>query len=218
MDAVILKGRKDGFELQLADTASWVDILGGLEELLQKLAQDTPEGQVDFLLTTGNRLLSADQRTEIQRVFDRFSRFEIKAIQATVEDGATLRARLRARSIHLVGGIIRSGQLLEYTGDVLFAGVLHRSGTLKATGSIFVMGSVEGLLIAGANGDTGAVIAGDISHAGQIRIADTLEIIDANDYNAQTLSYINDLHILEHGSIDALAKMRPKLFRKLEDL
>ncbi len=218
MDAVILKGRKDGFELQLADTESWSDILGSLEELLQKLAQDTPEGQVDFLLSTGNRLLTSDQQTEIHRVFDRFSRFEIKAVQAAVEDAATLRARLQARTIHLVGGIIRSGQLLEYNGDVLFAGVLHRSGTLKATGSIFVMGAAEGLLIAGASGDTGAVIAGDISQAAQIRIADTVEIIDANDYNAKTLSYISDLHILEHGSIDALAKMRPKLFRKLEDL
>ncbi|MFD1483707.1 septum site-determining protein MinC [Lacticaseibacillus baoqingensis] len=217
MDAVILKGRKDGFELQLADDASWEAIFAGLETLLHKLASDTPEGDVEFTLTTGNRLLSMDQQTQIQRIFDRFARFEVKTIQALVADTATLKAQCLARSVHLVGGIIRSGQVQTYTGDVLFLGTLHRSGTLQATGSIFVMGSVEGLLIAGANGDQQAVIGGDISHAGQIRIADTVEIIEANDYSAQTLTYINDLHILEHGQVAALAQLRPKLFRKLED-
>ncbi|MCI1985989.1 MAG: septum site-determining protein MinC [Lactobacillus sp.] len=217
MDAVILKGRKDGFELQLADEADWTAILSGLEALLQKLAQDTPEGDVEFLLTTGNRLLSADQQTQVRRVFDRFPRFEVKTIQAAVADSATLKAQCLARSVHLVGGIIRSGQVVSYTGDVLFMGTLHRSGTLQATGSIFVMGGVEGLLIAGASGDQQAVIVGDIGHAGQIRIADTVEIIEDNAYSAQTLSYINDLHILEHGQVAALAQLRPKLFRKLED-
>lgn len=218
MDAVILKGRKDGFELQLADVADFDAILAGLEQLLQKLAQDTPDSGVQFSITTGNRLLTSDQQTQVRRIFDRFPRFEIKALAANVADVAAVKAQCLARATHIVGGIVRSGQLLDYTGDVLFVGVLHASGTLRATGSIFVLGQVEGLLIAGASGDTSAVIAGDISHAGQVRIADTVEIIEDNTYSAQTLTYINDLHILEHGQISSLSAMRPKLFRKLEDL
>lgn len=218
VDAVILKGRKDGFELQLADTAAWDAILTDLDALLQKLANDAPEGNVEFKLLSGNRLLTSDQQTQVQRLFDRFGRFEIKSLTANVEDPSAFKAKLLAQATHIVGGIVRSGQSLEFHGDVVFVGTLHVSGTLKATGSIFVLGQVEGLLIAGAAGDTSAVIAGDISHAGQIRIADTVEIIDKNDYQADTLSYINDLHILEHGHVADLSKMRPKLFRKLEDL
>lgn len=213
MDAVTLKGRKTGFELQLADWADWEVVLEQLDALLQRLAADTPdEGPVQFELTSGNRLLSADQKTQLERVFARFARFEITTIQAAVVTLATLHQQLLSQTVHIVGGIVRSGQVLEYQGAVLFVGTLHAGATLKTTGSIFVQGPVAGLLIAGANGDTEAVIAGDIHSAGQIRIADTYEIIEQNDYSARTLSYVNDLHILEHGDVAALKQMRPKLF------
>ncbi|WP_225047389.1 septum site-determining protein MinC [Lacticaseibacillus kribbianus] len=218
MDAVTLKGRKAGFELQLADWASITDITAELQTLLTRLAGDTPEGDIDFALETGDRRLSDDAVASIQAVFDQFPRFTVKTIHAEVDLVGPLLARVATQSVHLVGGIIRSGQVEEVQGDVLFVGTLHRSGTLKATGSIFVMGSAAGLLIAGSAGDQGAIIAGDISQAGQIRIADTVEIIDKNTYGPQTTSYINDLHILEHGELGKLAQLRPRIFRKLEEL
>nr|WP_246287404.1 septum site-determining protein MinC [Lacticaseibacillus absianus] len=194
------------------------EITAQLQTLLERLAQDTPEGSVDFSIETGDRLLPEAQLAQVQQVFDGFPRFAIKSVHAEVDHVAPLRQRFLAQSVHLVGGIIRSGQVLDYTGDVLFTGTLHRSATLRATGSIFVMGPVEGLLIAGFTGDQDAVIVGDISGAGQVRIADTVEVIEKNTYGPQTLCYINDLHILDHGELGALGKLRPKLFRKLEDL
>ncbi|WP_461224236.1 septum site-determining protein MinC [Lacticaseibacillus suihuaensis] len=218
MDAVTLKGRKAGFELQLADWAGITAITAELQTLLARLATDTPEGDVDFALETGQRRLDDAALSAIQAVFDQFPRFTVKTVHAEVDLVAPLMARVATQSVHLIGGIIRSGQVESVEGDVLFVGTLHRSGTLKATGSIFVMGPVAGLLIAGASGDQDAVIAGDISQAGQIRIADTVEIIDKNTYGSQTTSYINDLHILEHGELAKLPQLRPRIFRKLEEL
>ncbi|WP_125703080.1 septum site-determining protein MinC [Lacticaseibacillus daqingensis] len=218
MEAVTLKGRKAGFELQLADWAGISELTAQLQTLLARLATDTPEGNVDFMIETGDRVLGADQLAEVTRVFDDFPRFSIKSVHAEVDHVVPLRQRFLAQSIHLVGGIVRSGQVVDCTGDVLFVGTLHQSATLRATRSIFVLGEVAGLLIAGYTGDQDAVIAGDISKAGQIRIADTVEVVEANDYGPQTLCYINDLHILDHGALSDLGKLRPKLFRKLEDL
>ncbi|MFD1432522.1 septum site-determining protein MinC [Lacticaseibacillus yichunensis] len=212
-----LKGRKAGFELQLADGAGIAEICVALTTLLTKLAADTPEGNVDFMLETGDRQLNEAQQSEIQQVFAQFPRFAVRSVHANVAAIAPLKSQLLAHTIHLVGGILRSGQVIEMQGDVLFVGSLHTGATLKASGSIFVMGDVAGLLIAGSNGDQDAVITGNIKSAGQIRIADTVEIIEKNDYDVNTLSYINDLHILSHGKLADLEKLRPKLFRKLED-
>lgn len=218
MDAVTLKGRKEGYELQLADGASMAELTAGLGSLLTKLATDTPEGDVEFLLTTGNRLLTQSQRDTVEAAFKPFTRFHIKSIQAAVADPTPLRAEFMQHSLHLVGGTIRSGQLVEHAGDVLFVGTLHPSGTLRATGSIFVLGTVEGLLIAGANGDDSAVIVGDVSHAAQLRIADTVEIVADEAHADKRVCFINDLHILDHGDTRDLQQLRPKLFRKLEDM
>lgn len=219
MDAVTLKGRQSGFELQLASEASLDEITAALTTLLARVAGDTKDQEhVDFVLETGDRLLNEDQAKAVQTVFDTYPQFAIKTIHAAVAAVEPLRAEFAAKATHLVGGVLRSGQEADYSGDVLFLGDLHRGATLKTTGSIFVMGQVEGLLIAGTLGDQEAVIVGDISRAAQIRIADTLEIIDKNSYTAQTTSYIDDLHALVHGKVPALAKLRPKLFRKLEEM
>ncbi|KRN25597.1 septum site-determining protein MinC [Lacticaseibacillus camelliae] len=219
MDAVTLKGRKSGFELQLASEASLDEVVASLTTLLARVAGDTKDqSNVDFVLETGDRLLNEAQAKAVQAVFDAYPQFEIKTIHADVAAIEPLRAHFEAKATHLVGGILRSGQEADYTGDVLFLGNLHRGATLRTTGSIFVMGTVEGLLIAGALGDQAAVIVGDISRAAQIRIADTLEIIDKNSYTAQTTSYIDDLHALVHGKVPELSKLRPKLFRKLEEM
>ncbi|MFD1393009.1 septum site-determining protein MinC [Lacticaseibacillus jixianensis] len=219
MEAVTLKGRKDGFELRLAAEASLAEIAAALATLLARVAGDTKgTEEVAFVLETGDRLLSEEQAKAVQEVFAAYPHFKIQTIHADVAATAPLREKFRAKATHLVGGVLRSGQEADYTGDVLFLGNLHRGATLRTTGSIFVMGTVEGLLIAGAMGDQEAVIVGDISSAGQIRIADTLEIIDKNSYTAQTTSYIDDLHALVHGKVPDLAKLRPKLFRKLEEL
>lgn len=219
MDAVTLKGRKSGFELQLSASASLTEIQTALTALLARVAGDTKGTEdVEFVLETGDRLLNEEQAKLVQTVFAAYPQFKIQTIHADVAAIEPLRAAFEAKATHLVGGVLRSGQEAEYTGDVLFLGNLHRGATLRTTGSIFVMGQAEGLLIAGAMGDQEAVIAGDISRAAQIRIADTLEIIDKNSYTAQTTSYIDDLHALVHGKVPELAGLRPKLFRKLEEL
>ena len=62
MDAVTLKGRKSGFELQLASEASLDEVVASLTTLLARVAGDTKDqSNVDFVLETGDRLLNEAQ-------------------------------------------------------------------------------------------------------------------------------------------------------------
>lgn len=218
MEAVVLKGRKSGFEIQVAQEAALATVEAELTALLTKLAQDTPDEAISFRVETGLRLLTEPQQQVIADIFAQHARFELEGIYSDVVEELPLRQLLASQAIHLVGGVVRSGQVVDSQGDVLFIGDLHLGGTIRAAGNIFVLGPVQGLLIAGANGDQQAVIAGDISHAAQIRIADTVEIIEESDLADKRLAFINDLHILDHAAIAQILTLRPKLFRKLEDL
>nr|WP_156314357.1 hypothetical protein [Lacticaseibacillus camelliae] len=96
------------------------------------------------MLETGDRLLNEAQAKAVQAVFDAYPQFEIKTIHADVAAIEPLRAHFEAKATHLVGGILRSGQEADYTGDVLFLGNLHRGATLRTTGSIFCDGDRRG--------------------------------------------------------------------------
>lgn len=63
--------------------------------------------------------------------------------------------------------IIRNGQIKEMNGDVCFADQFIKGGILKATGNIFCLGSVEGVIHAGAKNDALAVVCGNVAHAQQ---------------------------------------------------
>ena len=117
------------------------------------------------------------------------------------------------KTIHLCCEIIRNGQIKEMNGDVLFCGSVHKGGILKATGSIFVLGSVEGVIHAGAKNDALAVVCGNMAHAQQVRIADLVEIVSETDYeDMQKLIYVNDLHVLDTAEVTELKTIRPKVF------
>src|SRR5699024_519012 len=78
--------------------------------------------------------------------------------------------------------IIRSGQVLEITGDMLLIGDVNPGGRIIATGNIYVMGNLHGIAHAGSEGDRDAVIAASYMHPSQLRIADCIS--RAPDYES----------------------------------
>ncbi|MFD1671123.1 septum site-determining protein MinC [Agrilactobacillus yilanensis] len=221
MDSVSLKGRKNGYEINLNANANFDDNITDLLNLLQRLSQSEQEdhGDLDFFLNTGRRLLDEPQIQRIQALFDKFQHFKLAHLAADVLDKSQAQTQVRKQGIHAEMSVIRSGQEVVYESDVLFLGNLHAGGVLKSTGSIFVLGQCEGILYAGYPDNDMAVIVGDISQATQVRISDTIEIIDPKrqHFSKDTIALINDLHVLDFDTSDHLLALRPKLYRKMED-
>jgi septum site-determining protein MinC len=74
----------------------------------------------------------------------------------------------------IVRATIRSGQLIEYTGNIVIVGDVNPGAQIKATGSIIVMGTMRGVAHVGSSGDYGAFVSALNLLPAQIRIGDII--------------------------------------------
>ena len=197
MQAAVLKGYKDGYELIIRDNADFDQALSELKDLFRKLQLDTvgEEKQISFTVNTKRRLLSAKQKQKIEALVGNYPRFSIYKFVSDVVDTKDALEFMEEHTF-VNSDTIRNGQVKLIKGDVLFLGNIHKGGILQATGSIFVLGNVEGILHAGYNDNVIAVIAGNFKQAQQVRISD---LVDA----------------LSYTTLAELKTLRPKIFTQI---
>lgn len=217
MDAVILKGTADGFGLRLNADAAVTEIIAQLDALLGRLYKDTPEGSVNFTVDTGNRLFDEQQRQQLDQVFAQYPRFAVRMVSSSVVASSTVDARIAAAKTHFAGGIVRSGQALTFNGDVVFAGVLHPGGQVRASGSVFILGAANGVVHAGFPDNSNAVVAGNLGGLTQVRIADAVEIVEPETYAQPAVCFMTDQHLLAHDELAKLRDIRPQIFDQTEE-
>lgn len=68
-------------------------------------------------------------------------------------------------------GTVRSGQTLEFPGNLVILGDVNAGAYIIASGDIIVMGRLHGVVHAGAEGEERAVVIGAIFRPSQLRIA-----------------------------------------------
>jgi septum site-determining protein MinC len=69
---------------------------------------------------------------------------------------------------------IRSGQMLQYEGSIIFIGDLNSGGEIKAGGNIIIFGTARGRVQAGINGNKEAFVMGYQFENAQILIDDII--------------------------------------------
>ncbi len=74
----------------------------------------------------------------------------------------------------IVRATVRSGQLIQYNGDVVVVGDVNPGAHIKASGSVIIMGTMRGIVQAGAGGDYGAFIVAYKMQPTQLRIGDII--------------------------------------------
>lgn len=73
-----------------------------------------------------------------------------------------------------VYGTLRSGQIVEYSGNIVVVGDVNPGGLLKAKGNIIVLGTLRGVAHAGIYGNINAIVAAYNLIPTQLRIADLI--------------------------------------------
>jgi len=86
-----------------------------------------------------------------------------------------------SRPTMLIHRTLRSGQKINYDGNVVVIGDVNPGAEIIATGDIAVMGTLRGVVHAGARGDRSAVVTAFRLLPTQLRIAD--QITRAPDEN-----------------------------------
>lgn len=219
MQNVVLKGHKDGYVIAIHSDANFADVLAEITTLFADLQKDKKSDgtqPISFNITTGTRLLSAEEKKKIEDIVSNYPLFSIHKFTSEVmliQDAVEM---VESKVVHLNANTVRNGQIEYIKGDVLFIGNLHRGGILRATGNIFLLGNCEGIIHAGYLSDAQAIIAGNVSNAQQVRIADVVDIISEDEQkkarNSEVVVYVNDLHALDYTKRDQVKVIRPKLF------
>lgn len=198
MSNVTLKGSKEGYVVIINDESDFQQALKDLKELILKQNIGSAEDDViQFTIKTGNRLLTDAQIKEVKKTFTEYPQIEIKDIISEVESKLEVSKLLKANKMNIEIGIVRSGQKLEFEGDVLFLGVLHEGAQISTNGSVYILGTVNGIVQAGYPDNTSAAIFGNLKHAAQLRIADVIEIVtddNADELHDHQFAYIDDMH------------------------
>ena len=84
MDAVTLRGRKEGFELNIDAGADFDQALDSIVALLSKIRSEQPKlgnDKIELELTTGMRLLSEQQKKALYQTLEPFPEFDIMSIK-----------------------------------------------------------------------------------------------------------------------------------------
>lgn len=221
MQYVVLKGHQGGYQLTLKENAAFPAIIDELKTLFKKLSQEQTSGDkkaaIGFNIDTQNRLLSVAEKEQVQTLIEQYPQFQVERITANVISKTAAQTLMEQENIHLKRMVIRSGQEVKISGDVLFIGTVHPGGILRATGSIYSIGRIEGIIHAGFPNFDKAIVVGDLSRASQVRIADSVDILadSKQEFTPRSVTYINDLHLLDYGDLDQLKTIRPKLYNQI---
>lgn len=73
-----------------------------------------------------------------------------------------------------INNTIRSGQVVEYEGNIVIIGDVNPGALIKAKGNIVILGSLKGVAHAGADGNTRAYVAAYDLRPTQLRIGNII--------------------------------------------
>ncbi|NIK11242.1 septum site-determining protein MinC [Alkalibacillus almallahensis] len=206
-----MKGTTEGIIVYLDDQCSFEQLL---EELHKQLESDAIHQRTSIKVHTQNRLLDTQQQDEIRHLLNDQHSIGIKSFESNViskeeakswYDHITLKPRVKT---------IRSGQELHENGDIFIIGDVNPGATVTASGSVFVLGQLRGIVHAGFPDGANEVVAASYMNPSQIRIADQLS--RAPDYEVEgsqrEFAFINqETGQIELDDLHNLQKIRPNL-------
>ena len=190
--AITIKGRTDGVAIEIGK-GNWAELLVNLTERLAQASDFFRGGRV--ALDVGARPLV---ETELQQVHDLLEKMGLKLGAVRTKSERTFQAALslgiaikldpggeaesgeampaagnRAGEQYFVyRGNLRSGQILEKREHILIIGDVNPGAEVISAGDIFVWGRLRGIVHAGADGDTQAIIVAFELNPVQLQIVD----------------------------------------------
>jgi len=182
--SVEFKGTKDGVIIYCLDKLNFSSILAELAERLQQRATFFADAEVS--VDVGARQLNEKEKEQLARVIMENSRMKLIGIRTEgerIHNISTSRPHEKQdtapedagenRSL-VIKRTLRSGQRIEFPGNVVVLGDINPGAQIVAEGDIFVFGTIRGIAHAGAAGDKNALVVALRLAPTQLRIADII--------------------------------------------
>ena len=180
-DKIVIKGNKDGLSL-LIDLNFFKDFNDMLDILVEKLSRGKKfyEGCTLKISTQLKQINEVQMKNLKNILFDQFlikdcifedSEYKTNKFFSGIYEGKTKFLRKT----------IRSGQIINYQGNLIIIGDVNPGAEIYAAGNVIVFGALKGDVHAGVNGNDKAIIAALMLQPKILQIANVMTRAPEND-------------------------------------
>nr|WP_106780137.1 septum site-determining protein MinC [Lysinibacillus timonensis] len=210
---VHIKGTKEGLVLRLDDQCAYAELI---DELKGKVSEGGIDNKVDVHLDIGHRFLSMNQKKDLVQIVEKSGKMHVSSVHCEVISLEESNERVLASQRDTYVGIVRSGQVIRAFGDIVIIGDINPNGKVEATGSIYVLGKLKGLVHAGIEGNQDAIITASQFEPTHVYIADKKDVMTnekpfVNEHGEQIFAYVNQNGVITYDRLQEARNIRPFL-------
>ena len=141
-----------------------MDKFGNFDEMLDSLVEKLSRGKkfykgATLTVTTDLKYINERQISKLKDVL--FDEILIKdcIFEERLEKQSSVFSGVYEGRTKFVRKTVRSGQCLNYAGNLIIIGDVNNGGEVRAHGNVIVLGDLKGKVFAGDNGNENAIIA-----------------------------------------------------------
>ena len=162
-DRIVIKGNRVGISAIIN-----IDKFSGFEEMLENLVGKLSKGKRFYknsTLVISTNLNSNNEKNLVRLKEVLFNEIEIKDIilqdeaSKDKENDKKIFSGVYEGKTKFLRKTVRSGQCINYNGNIVIIGDVNSGAEVMATGNVIVLGSIKGNVSAGVNGNTKAIVA-----------------------------------------------------------
>ncbi len=157
-NAVIFKGTKDGIIAVIDLSYSFNTIIKAIEKKILEREDFFRGGKIKFLPAIGS--LNENEKDEVRNLLKNKFNIECDFIMKEEIEKRKIyeEKKITNKDFLIVRKILRSGQSLEFNGNVILIGDVNEGAEVKVGGSLFVFGILRGSVYAGLETDKDAIV------------------------------------------------------------
>lgn len=209
---VLFKGTVNGLTIILREEDDFTSILSKVQEKVEGAGKFF-KGATLTVTYKGKRL-TKDQEDSIFDFLSKNSGARIKSVSREPEEpilnnNVIQQPKIKLNNHYFKGidqgptrfhrGTVRSGQLVRYEGNLVVLGDVNPGGEVVACGNVIVMGTLKGMVHAGADGNRDAIVVALNLQPMQLRISDV--ITRSPDENEEKMSQTAEMAFVKDDQI-----------------
>jgi septum site-determining protein MinC len=158
-DKIIIKGNKEGLNAVIN-----MNHFGDFDDMLESLVEKLSKGKKFYKgstlkITTELKYISEKDSRKLKDIL--FDEFLISDCILQDQEDTTVKVftGIYEGKTKFLRKTIRSGQSINYPGNIVIVGDVNPGAEIYAAGNVIVLGTLRGLVYAGTNGNEKAIIA-----------------------------------------------------------
>jgi len=187
-NAVNFKGTKDGIIALIDLSYSFNTVIKAIEKKIAEREDFFRGGTIKFLPTIGT--LTEIEKSEIENLLQ--NKFNINSEFIMKEDIEKRKIgeekRISEKEFLIVRKILRSGQSIEFHGNVILIGDVNEGAEIKVGGSLFVFGILRGNVMVGLETGKDAIVVATNLKPERLQIGDYILNEDISKRKRETVS------------------------------